>query len=189
MITLNTENILFICGGAFDGIERHIANRINTRPIGFSNQNNSSKSFDKANLLKYVTAQDLKNFGLIPELIGRLPVLTHLDPLDLIALKKILTEPKNALIKQYKKLFDMENVELKFSDDALSSIAKKTMSYATGARGLRSVIESILLDTMFEIPSTKGVTEVAISGEVVEGEAKPLYIYGESKEEKEKSVS
>ena len=125
---------------------------------------------------------------MIPEFVGRLPVWASLEDLDEESLVRILTEPKNALIKQYKKLFDMENVELKFSDDALSSIAKKTMTYATGARGLRSVIESILLDTMFEIPSTKGVTEVAISGEVVEGKAKPLYIYGENKEEKEQSA-
>ena len=140
-------------------------------------------------ILKDLQPEDLLKFGLIPEFVGRLPVWASLEDLDEESLVRILTEPKNALIKQYKKLFDMENVELKFSDDALSSIAKKTMSYATGARGLRSVIESILLDTMFEIPSTKGVTEVAISREVVDGEAKPLYIYGENKEEKEKSVS
>mgnify|MGYP001165539172 FL=1 len=163
MIAINTENILFICGGAFDGIERHIANRINTRPIGFSNQNNSSKSFDKANLLKYVTAQDLKNFGLIPELIGRLPVLTHLDPLDIVALKKILTEPKNALIKQFKKLFKMEDVNLSVEDDALDYIVTKALELKLGARGLRAILEVVITDAMFEIPSNKKIKTIVLT--------------------------
>ena len=163
MISVNTENILFICGGAFDGIEGHIANRINTRAIGFSNQNDESKAFDKANLLKYVTAQDLKNFGLIPELIGRLPVLTHLDPLDLDALKKILTERKNALIKQFKKLFDMEDVKLTVEDDALDYIVTKALELKLGARGLRAILEVIITDAMFEIPSDKKIKAIALT--------------------------
>ncbi|MDB4316306.1 MAG: ATP-dependent Clp protease ATP-binding subunit ClpX [Cyclobacteriaceae bacterium] len=163
MISVNTENILFICGGAFDGIEGHIANRINTRAIGFSNQNDASKAFDKENLLKYVTAQDLKNFGLIPELIGRLPVLTHLDPLDLDALKKILTEPKNALIKQFKKLFDMEDVKLTVEDKALDYIVTKALELKLGARGLRAILEVIITDAMFEIPSDKKIKTIVLT--------------------------
>ncbi len=163
MISLNTENILFICGGAFDGIEDHITNRINTRAIGFSNQNDTSKSFDKENLLKYVTAQDLKNFGLIPELIGRLPVLTHLDPLDPDALKKILTEPKNALIKQFKKLFDMEDVKLTIEDKALDYIVTKALELKLGARGLRAILEVIITDAMFEIPSNKKIKNIMLT--------------------------
>ncbi len=163
MISLNTENILFICGGAFDGIEDHITNRINTRAIGFSSQNDTSKSFDKENLLKYVTAQDLKNFGLIPELIGRLPVLTHLDPLDPDALKKILTEPKNALIKQFKKLFDMEDVKLTIEDKALDYIVTKALELKLGARGLRAILEVIITDAMFEIPSNKKIKNIMLT--------------------------
>ena len=187
-LQVDTTNILFICGGAFDGLEKIIGDRGTERSLGFGAEVNDKDSRKTGEILKDLQPEDLLKFGLIPEFVGRLPVWASLEDLDEESLVRILTEPKNALIKQYKKLFDMENVELKFSDDALSSIAKKTMTYATGARGLRSVIESILLDTMFEIPSTKGVTEVAISGEVVEGKAKPLYIYGENKEEKEQSV-
>jgi ATP-dependent Clp protease ATP-binding subunit ClpX len=154
MITVNTENILFICGGAFDGIARHIGSRLNTKPLGFS-KDDTYESVDKENLLQYITAQDLKSFGLIPELIGRLPVLTHLDPLDHQALKMILTEPKNALVKQYKKLFAMENVELEFKEDALDYIVEKAMLFKLGARGLRSICEAIVNDAMFEIPSQK----------------------------------
>ena len=163
MINVNTENILFICGGAFDGIERHIANRLNTRPIGFSSENEfKSGSIDKENLLQYITAQDIKSFGLIPELIGRLPVLTHLDPLDDAALKKILTEPKNALIKQYTKLFKMEEVDLVMEDDALDYIVEKAMAFKLGARGLRSICEAIITDIMFEMPSNKDIKEMTI---------------------------
>lgn len=165
MISVNTENILFICGGAFDGIDRHISNRINTRPIGFANQDNHNEQLDKDNLLQYVTAQDLKSYGLIPELIGRLPVLTHLDPLDLEALKRILVEPKNALVKQYRKLFDMENVSLQIEDDALGYIVEKAMDFKLGARGLRSIFEAIITDAMFEIPSNDEVKEVVLSKE------------------------
>ena len=187
-LQVDTTNILFICGGAFDGLEKIIGDRGTERSVGFGAEVKDKDSRKTGEILKDLQPEDLLKFGLIPEFVGRLPVWASLEDLDEESLVRILTEPKNALIKQYKKLFDMENVELKFSDDALSSIAKKTMTYSTGARGLRSVIESILLDTMFEIPTTKGVTEVAISGEVVEGKAKPLYIYGENKEEKEQSV-
>ena len=165
MISVNTENILFICGGAFDGIERHISNRINTRPIGFANQDEHSEQLDKSNLLQYVTAQDLKSFGLIPELIGRLPVLTHLDPLNLEALKRILVEPKNALVKQYCKLFDMENVTLQIEDEALDYIVEKAMQFKLGARGLRSIFEAIITDAMFEIPSSDDIQEVVLNKE------------------------
>jgi ATP-dependent Clp protease ATP-binding subunit ClpX len=164
MISVNTENIIFICGGAFDGIERHIANRLNTRPIGFANASDVDVSgIDKENLLKYITAQDLKSFGLIPELIGRMPVLTHLDPLDREALKLILTEPKNALVKQYLKLFDMEKVKLSFTDEALDYIVEKAVEFKLGARGLRSICEAIITDAMFEIPSQTDAQSLEIS--------------------------
>ena len=163
MINVNTENILFICGGAFDGIERHIANRLNTRPIGFANDNEfNSGAIDKDNLLQYITAQDIKSFGLIPELIGRLPVLTHLDPLNVEALKEILTQPKNALIKQYTKLFEMEDVKLDLQDDALDYIVEKAMEFKLGARGLRSICEAIITDAMFELPSNKDIKEMVV---------------------------
>ncbi|RED92621.1 ATP-dependent Clp protease ATP-binding subunit ClpX [Marinoscillum furvescens] len=169
MITVNTENILFICGGAFDGIERHIANRLNTRPIGFASSDDfSAESIDKENLLQYITAQDLKSFGLIPELIGRLPVLTHLDPLNRAALKEILTKPKNALIKQYEKLFDMEDVKLVLTSEALDYIVDKAVEFKLGARGLRSICEAIITDAMFEIPSAKDITEMEITKDYAE---------------------
>ncbi|WP_373511110.1 ATP-dependent Clp protease ATP-binding subunit ClpX [Persicitalea sp.] len=163
MIALNTENILFICGGAFDGIERHIAKRINTRPIGFSGDNRIIEIFDKGNLMRYVTAMDLKSFGLIPELIGRLPVLTYLNPLDRETLRRILVEPKNALVKQYQKLFRMEGVELYFDDDVIDFIVDQAMIYKLGARGLRSICESIMTDAMFEMPSNKDMKEFTLS--------------------------
>jgi ATP-dependent Clp protease ATP-binding subunit ClpX len=165
MISINTENILFLCGGAFDGIERHIANRLNTRPIGFANNEDHFDQIDKENLLQYVTAQDLKSYGLIPELIGRLPVITHLDPLNKEALMKILKEPKNALIKQYRKLFDMENVTLDIRDEALDYIVEKAMDFKLGARGLRSIFEAIITDAMFEIPSSEDTKEILIDKE------------------------
>ena len=164
MITVNTENILFVCGGAFDGIERHIGNRLNTQPIGFSNENMlNSGEIDKENLLQYITAQDIKSYGLIPELIGRLPVLTHLDPLTADALKQILTKPKNALIKQYTKLFEMEDVKLEIDDKALDYIVEKALEFKLGARGLRSICEAIITDAMFELPSNKDIKEMVIS--------------------------
>ncbi|MCF0243789.1 MAG: ATP-dependent Clp protease ATP-binding subunit ClpX [Bacteroidaceae bacterium] len=153
-IKVNTNNILFICGGAFDGIETRIAQRMNTHVIGY-NSVTHVKQIDKNDLLKYILPQDLKSFGLIPEIIGRMPVLTHLDPLDREALKKILTEPKNSLIKQYVKLFAMDGIELTFADDAIETIVDKAVEYKLGARGLRSIVEAILIDAMFEMPSTR----------------------------------
>jgi len=154
MIAVNTNNILFMCGGAFDGIQKKIANRLRTQTIGYK-VNKEDADIDVNNLYKYITPQDLKNYGLIPELIGRLPVLTYLNPLDKKTLLNILTEPKNALIKQYKKLFDYEGVALKFDEDVFEFIVDKAEEFKLGARGLRSICEAIMLDAMFEIPSTK----------------------------------
>jgi ATP-dependent Clp protease ATP-binding subunit ClpX len=164
MITVNTENILFICGGAFVGIERIIKSRLNTKPIGFAKTQLEEK-IDTQNFLRYVTAQDLKSFGLIPELIGRLPVLTHLNPLDHATLRKILTEPKNSIVKQYQRLFDMEDVQLSFSEGALEYIVVKADEYRLGARGLRSICEAIMTDAMFDMPSEEGVKELVIDEE------------------------
>lgn len=161
MIAVNTENILFICGGAFDGIARHIGKRLNTQPMGFSSSA-TSMTADRDNLLQYVTAQDLKAFGLIPELIGRLPVLTHLDPLHKDTLKRILTEPKNALVKQYAKLMAMEGVALTFEEGALDFIVDKAVEYNLGARGLRSICEAIVTDAMYDIPSDSSITDLNI---------------------------
>ena len=153
-IHVNTKNILFICGGAFDGIERKISQRMNTQTVGFAAQQEAAR-VDKNNLLQYIAPQDLKSFGLIPEIIGRLPVLTYLKPLDKTALRNILTEPKNALTKQYKKLLAMDNVELTFADDALDYVVDKALEYKLGARGLRGLMETIMADLMFELPSNK----------------------------------
>ncbi|MFZ9236592.1 MAG: ATP-dependent Clp protease ATP-binding subunit ClpX [Algoriphagus sp.] len=161
MIAVNTENILFVCGGAFDGIARHIGKRMNTQPMGF-NSASTSGAANRDNLLQYVTAQDLKAFGLIPELIGRLPVLTHLDPLHRSTLKRILTEPKNALVKQYAKLMAMEGVTLTFDEGALDFIVDKAVEYNLGARGLRSICEAIVTDAMYEIPSDQSITVLHI---------------------------
>ena len=165
MITVNTENILFICGGAFEGISRFIASRLNTRPLGFAASANSLKpgEIDKDNLLQFVSALDLKSFGLIPELIGRLPVLSYLNPLDKDALRKILTQPKNALVKQYKKLFEMESIELDFKDGALDFIVEKAVEFKLGARGLRSICEAIINDAMFDLPSEKTPEKLSIN--------------------------
>lgn len=165
MISVNTENILFVCGGAFDGISRNIAKRINTRPMGFASSGDAIKPLDveNDNLLQYVTAQDLKSFGLIPELIGRMPVLTYLNPLDKDALRKILTEPKNALMKQYKKLFEMEGIEIEFKEGALDFIVEKALDYKLGARGLRSICEAIVNDAMFEMPSDDEADKLVIN--------------------------
>ncbi len=162
MIQVNTENILFICGGAFDGIDRHIAKRLNQRPIGFSGDKSFEKMEGNENLLKYVMAQDLKSFGLIPELLGRLPVVTHLNPLDKEALYSILTKPKNALVKQYQKLLAMEGVDLSFKKDALEFLVDQAMNFKLGARGLRSIMESIMTDAMFELPSKKSVKKFEV---------------------------
>jgi ATP-dependent Clp protease ATP-binding subunit ClpX len=153
-IHLDTKNILFICGGAFDGIERKIAQRLNTHVVGYNSVQNV-RSIDKSDLMKYILPQDLKSFGLIPEIIGRLPVLTHLNPLDRTALRNILTEPKNSIIKQYVKLFAMDGIELTFDTEVLDFIVDKAVEYKLGARGLRSIVETVMMDAMFEIPSKK----------------------------------
>lgn len=153
LIKINTQNILFICGGAFDGIEKVIARRVQTNTIGFNVDKELQDSMKK-NLLRYVIAPDLKSFGLIPELLGRLPVVTHLDPLDATALRAILTEPKNALIKQYSKLFELEGIHLSIEPNVLDFMVEKALEYKLGARGLRSICESILTDAMFELPGT-----------------------------------
>jgi len=155
MIAVNTNNILFICGGAFDGIDRKIANRLKTQTVGYR-INDDDENIDLKNLYKYITPQDLRSFGLIPELIGRLPVVTHLNPLDREALISILTEPKNSLIKQYQKLFEYEDIKLEFDKEVLEFIVDKAMEFKLGARGLRSICEAIMIDAMFEVPSQKG---------------------------------
>lgn len=152
MIAVNTQNILFICGGAFDGIEKIIARRMQTTAIGYGSGKDKAE-IDRQNMMQYISPVDLKSYGLIPELIGRLPVVTHLSPLDRKTLKAILTEPKNALIKQYERLFEMENVRIKFDDDVLEFIVDKAIEFKLGARGLRSICEAIMLDLMFETPS------------------------------------
>lgn len=153
-IHVDTRNILFICGGAFDGIERKIAQRMNTHVVGYNSVQNMQR-IDKSNLMKYILPQDLKSFGLIPEIIGRLPVLTYLNPLDRDALRRILTEPKNSIVKQQIKLFEMDGIKLSFDDDTLEYIVDKAVEYKLGARGLRSIMETIMMDAMFEIPSKK----------------------------------
>ena len=153
LISVDTKNILFICGGAFDGIERKIAARLNTHVVGYGHDEKSRKQ-KRDNLMRYVLPQDLKSFGLIPEIIGRLPVLTALDPLDRDALRRILTEPKNAIIRQYKKMFELDGVELEFTPEALDKIVDKAIEYKLGARGLRSIVETIMVDAMFETPGS-----------------------------------
>ena len=161
MISVETKNILFICGGAFDGITKKIARRLSTQVIGYKSTN--QEIIDEDNLLQYVTPQDIKSFGLIPELIGRLPVLTYLEPLDAKALRRILTEPKNAIVKQYMKLFEIDNIKISFDKAALDFIVEKAMEYKLGARGLRSICEAIMLDAMFELPSKNEATELKIT--------------------------
>ena len=153
-IHVDTRNILFICGGAFDGIERKIAQRLNTHVVGYNSVQNVRK-IDKGDLMKYILPQDLKSFGLIPELIGRLPVLTYLNPLDKDALNRILIEPKNSIVKQYEKLFDMDGIQLSFTPEAMNIIVNKAVEYKLGARGLRSIVEAIMMDAMFEVPSKR----------------------------------
>lgn len=153
-IHVNTKNILFICGGAFDGIERKIAQRLNTHVVGYNSVENTRR-IDKGDLMKYIVPQDLKSFGLIPELIGRLPVLTYLNPLDKEALRRILVEPKNSIVKQYAKLFAMDGISLTFDDDTLDFIVDKAVEYKLGARGLRSIVEAVIMDAMYEIPSKR----------------------------------
>lgn len=174
-IQINTKNILFICGGAFDGLEKSILKRINSSAMGFGAEINSKEKMKK-NIFHKVISQDLVKFGIVPELVGRLPIITVLDELDEQALIKILTEPKNALLKQYKKLFDYDNINLIVEDDALMEIAKKAIAQKTGARGLRSIIEDVLMQPMFEVPSNPDVTGIKITAKSINGEEKPLYI-------------
>ena len=162
MVKVNTHNILFICGGAFDGIEKNIARRVNTQVIGFNS--GDKERIDRENLLQYISQQDLKSYGLIPELIGRLPVLTYLEPLDLQTLKRILTEPRNSLVKQYERLFELEGIKLTITESAKTFIAEKALEFKLGARGLRSICEAIMTDAMYELPSQKDVRSFEVTG-------------------------
>jgi ATP-dependent Clp protease ATP-binding subunit ClpX len=182
-LQVDTTNILFVCGGAFAGLEKIIAARGRSTSIGFGAKVESVDDRRTGDILKGVEPEDLLKFGLIPEFIGRVPVIATLDDLDEEALMRILTEPKNALVRQYQRLFEMEDVQLSFAEESLRTISKKAIDRKTGARGLRSIMEGILLDTMFELPSLRGVEEVVISSEVVEGKARPLRIYSDRHEE------
>ncbi|MCC4293834.1 ATP-dependent Clp protease ATP-binding subunit ClpX [Brevundimonas aurantiaca] len=183
-LQVDTANILFIVGGAFAGLEKVISARGEGASIGFGAKVKEIDERRTGDILKGVEPDDLMRFGLIPEFIGRLPVLATLEDLDETALVTILTEPKNALVKQYKRLFEMENVELTFTDDALIAVAKKAITRKTGARGLRSILEGILLETMFELPTFEGVEEVVVNAEVIDGKAQPLLIYSEASKKK-----
>jgi len=178
-LQVDTTNILFICGGAFAGLEKIIGQRGRGTSIGFGADVKSADERQTGAILREVEPEDLLKYGLIPEFVGRLPILATLEDLDEGALIDILTRPKNALAKQYQRLFDMENVHLTFTEDALRSVAKKAITRKTGARGLRSIMEGILLDTMFDLPGLEGVEEIVVNGEVAEGRAKPLYIYAD----------
>ena len=182
-LQVDTTNILFICGGAFTGLEKLISDRGQGTSIGFGADVRDPDDRMTGEILRDVEPEDLLKFGLIPEFVGRLPVVATLEDLDEEALVKILTVPKNALVKQYQRLFGMEDTKLAFSDDALHAIACKAIARKTGARGLRSIMESILLDTMYDLPSEEGAEEVVINGEVVEGRAQPLYIYADQQDE------
>ena len=182
LIPIDTTNILFICGGAFDGIERIVESRLDKKSIGFNAQISSNVERKAGELYADVTPQDLVKFGLIPEFVGRVPITVALEGLDREALIRILMEPKNALIKQYQKLFELEDVELTFTDDALETIAQKAIARKTGARGLRSIVEGILLDTMFDLPSLEGVSEIVVDKDVVEGRKEPVQVLGPKKE-------
>ncbi len=181
-LQVDTTNILFICGGAFAGLDKIITQRGKGTSIGFGANVRDEEDRRTGEILRQIEPDDLLKFGLIPEFVGRLPVLATLEDLDEPALITILTEPKNALVKQYQRMFEMENVKLTFPVDALSAISKKAIQRKTGARGLRSILESILLDTMFELPTMRGVEEVVVSADVVEGRAKPLQIYSERRD-------
>jgi len=180
-LQVDTTNMLFICGGAFAGLEKIISSRGKGTSIGFSAKVSDPDDRRTGEVLRHVEPDDLQRFGLIPEFIGRLPVIATLDDLDEPALVKILTEPKNALVKQYQRLFEMENVGLAFTEDALRAVARKAILRKTGARGLRSILEAILLETMFDLPTLQGVEEVVVNTEVVEGRGQPLMIYAEKK--------
>ncbi|MBS0549742.1 MAG: ATP-dependent Clp protease ATP-binding subunit ClpX [Proteobacteria bacterium] len=181
-LQVDTTNILFICGGAFSGLDKIISMRRQGTSIGFGAEVRGPEDRRTGEILRDLEPEDLLRYGLIPEFVGRLPVVATLEDLDESALVEILTRPKNALVKQYARLFDMENVKLKFSDDALKAVAQKAILRKTGARGLRSILEVVLLDTMYDLPSLDGVEEVVINREVIEGRAQPLYVHGERKE-------
>ena len=176
-LQVDTTNILFICGGAFAGVDKIISNRGDKSSIGFEAEVKEKNNLQTGEILKKLEPEDLLKFGLIPEFVGRLPVVATLDDLDKDTLIEILTKPKNALVKQYQTLFDLENVKLDFTQEALDLIAKKALDRKTGARGLRSILENILLDTMFELPGIEGVNEIMINAEVVQNNSKPLHIY------------
>lgn len=182
-LQVDTTNILFICGGAFAGLEKIIAGRGKGTSMGFGAEVRGPDERRAGEILSEVEPDDLLKFGLIPEFIGRLPVIATLNDLDEAALVDILTKPKNALIKQYQRLFEMEDVKLTFSDEAVAGVARKAIARKTGARGLRSILEAILLDPMFDLPNMNGVEEVVISPDVIEGRAKPLLIYADRKQE------
>ncbi|MBS0224015.1 MAG: ATP-dependent Clp protease ATP-binding subunit ClpX [Proteobacteria bacterium] len=181
-LQVDTTNILFICGGAFAGLDKIISQRRQGTSIGFGAEVRGPDDRRTGEVLRDLEPEDLLKYGLIPEFVGRLPVVATLEDLDEGALIEILTRPKNALLKQYQRLFDMENVKLKFSDDALRAVAQKAILRKTGARGLRSIMETVLLDTMYDLPSLDGVDEVVINREVIEGRSQPLYVHGERKE-------
>jgi ATP-dependent Clp protease ATP-binding subunit ClpX len=178
-VQVDTTNILFICGGAFSGLEKIIARRRQGTSIGFGADVHGPDERKPGEILKDLEPEDLLKFGLIPEFVGRLPVIATLEDLDEKALIEILTKPKNALVKQYQRLFEMEDVNLEFNEEALRAISAKAIARKTGARGLRSIMEAILLEPMFELPSLNGVSEIVINREVVEGRAKPLYVHSE----------
>jgi ATP-dependent Clp protease ATP-binding subunit ClpX len=188
-LQVDTTNILFICGGAFAGLDKIISARAQGgTSIGFGAKVQGPDDRRAGAIFRETEPEDLLKFGLIPEFVGRLPVVATLEDLDEPALKKILTEPKNALIKQYQRLFEMENTSLSFTDDAISMVARKAIERKTGARGLRSIMEGILLETMYELPGLEGVDQVVIGPEVVEGKSRPLFIYGERAAEETKSA-
>jgi ATP-dependent Clp protease ATP-binding subunit ClpX len=180
-LQVDTTNILFICGGAFAGLEKIIGDRLEGKSIGFGAHVAAPDERRTGEMLKQTEPEDLLKFGLIPEFVGRLPVIATLEDLDIKALVQILAEPKNALVKQYKKLFEMENVELSFTDEALTAIAQKAIERKTGARGLRSIIEAILLDTMFDLPAMEGVTEVVVDKDVIDGRKEPVRVFAEKR--------
>ncbi|HBR68567.1 MAG TPA: ATP-dependent Clp protease ATP-binding subunit ClpX, partial [Rhodospirillaceae bacterium] len=183
-LQVDTTNILFICGGAFSGLEKIISDRGRGTTIGFGADVKNVEERTSGELFQEVEPEDLLRYGLIPEFVGRLPVIATLENLDEAALISILTEPKNAMVKQYQKLFDMEGAELKFTDEALKAVAKKAIERKTGARGLRSILENLLLDTMFELPDIEDIQEVVVNEDTVQENKKPVYVYADKKKKK-----
>ena len=186
-LQVDTTNILFICGGAFAGLDKIISSRGDGASIGFGAEVKDAEDRKTGEVLRETEPEDLQKFGLIPEFIGRLPVIATLEDLEEDALIAILTQPKNALLKQYQRLFNMEDVKLTFTEDALKAVAKRAIVRKTGARGLRSIMEAILLDTMYELPGLRGVSEVVVNGEVVDGNAAPLYVHVDNAQTEEAS--